>query len=100
MALAAVHRCTQGTTYAATVRLRASRPSTLVQVTLLELAGGRRFAADSVGAVLLDRSFTQVEVTHQAHRPGSVLALEVLLPRGSPPATVQVDDLQVVAGRP
>jgi hypothetical protein len=50
--------------------------------------------------VLLDRSFTQVEVTHQAHRPGSVLALEVLLPRGSPPATVQVDDLQVVAGQP
>jgi hypothetical protein len=100
MTLAAVHRCTQGTTYAATVRLRASRPSTLVQVTLLELAGGRRFAADSVGAVLLDRSFTQVEVTHQAHRPGSVLALEVLLPRGSRPATVQVDDLQVVAGQP
>jgi hypothetical protein len=99
MGLAAVRRCTVGATYAATVRLRASRPYVLVEVTLLELAGGRRFAADSVGAVLLDRSWRRVEVTHQAHRPGSALALEVVLPRGSPPATVQVDDLQVVAGR-
>jgi hypothetical protein len=100
MALAAVHRCSRGTTYAATVRLRASRPSTLVQVTLLEIAGGRRFAADSVGAVLLDRSWLRVEVTHQAHLPGTALALEIVLPRGSPPSTVLVDELQVVAGRP
>jgi hypothetical protein len=100
MTLAAVHRCTQGTTYAATVRLRASRPYVLVQVTLLELSGGRRFAADSVGAELLDRSWLRVQVTHQAHRPGSALALEVVLPRGSAPATVQVDDLQLVAQRP
>jgi hypothetical protein len=100
MTLPAVHRCARGTTYAATVRLRASRPWVLVQVTLLELAGGRRFAADSVGAVLLDRAWRRVEVEHQAHRPGGSLALEVVLPRGSPPATVQVDDLQVAAGRP
>jgi hypothetical protein len=100
MTLAAVHRCAQGTRYAATVRLRASRPSTLVQVTLLELAGGRQFAADSVGAVLLDRAWLLVEVEHRAHRPGSALALEVVLPRGSPPATVQVDDLRVTAARP
>jgi hypothetical protein len=99
MGLAAVRRCTVGATYAATVRLRASRPFVLVEVTLLELAGGRRFAADSVGAVLLDRSWRQVEVTHQAHRPGTALAVEVVLPHGSPPATVQVDDLQVVAAR-
>jgi hypothetical protein len=100
MALAAVVRCTQGRTYAATVRLRASRPSTLVEVTLLEMAGGRRFAADTVGAVLLDSSWRRVEVTHLAHRPGAVLALEVVLPRGSPRATVLVDDLAVAAGRP
>jgi hypothetical protein len=100
MAVAAVHRCNRGTTYAATVRLRASRPSTLVQVTLVEIAGGRGFAADSVGAVLLEQSWLRVEVTHQAHRPGTALALEVVLPRGSPPSTVLVDDLQVVAWRP
>jgi hypothetical protein len=100
MTLAAVHRCARGAVYAATVRLRASRPYVLVEVTLLELSGGRRFAADTVGAVLLDRSWLRVQVTHQAHRLGSALALEVVLPRGSAPATVQVDDLQVVAHRP
>jgi hypothetical protein len=100
MTLAAVHRCDRGTVYAATVRLRASRPYVLVQVTLLELSGGRRFAADTVGAVLLDRSWLRVQVTHQAHRLGSALALEVVLPRGSAPATVQVDDLRLLARRP
>jgi hypothetical protein len=100
MTLAAVHRCARGTVYAATVRLRASRPYVLVQVTLLELSGGRRFAADTVGAVLLDRSWLRVQVTHQAHRLGSALALEVVLPRGSAPATVQVDDLRLLARRP
>ena len=98
MTLAAVRRCAQGSRYAATVRLRASRPSALVEVTLLELVGGRRFAADSVGAVLIDRSWRRVEVEHRAHRPGSALALEVVLPRGSPTTTVQVDDLRVTAG--
>jgi hypothetical protein len=98
MARPAVRRCAQGRTYAVTVRLRASRPGTLVQVSLLELAGGRRLAADTVGAVLADRGWQRVEVAHQAHRPGSALALEVVLPRGSPPATVLVDDLQVASG--
>jgi hypothetical protein len=98
MTVAAVRRCAKGSRYAATVRLRTSRPTTLVEVTLLELVGGRRFAADSVGAVLIDRSWRRVEVEHRAHRPGSALALEVVLPRGSPPTTVQVDDLRVTAG--
>jgi hypothetical protein len=98
MARPAVRRCAQGRTYAATVRLRASRPGTLVQVSLLELAGGRRLAADTVGAVLADRGWQRVEVAHQAHRPGSALALAVVLPRGSPPATVLVGDLQMATG--
>jgi hypothetical protein len=100
MALAAVARCTRGRTYAATIRLRASRPNTVVQVTLLEVADGRRFAADTVGAVLVDRRWQRVEVAHQAHRPGTALALEVVLPRGSPPATVLVDDVRMAAGHP
>jgi hypothetical protein len=58
--------------YAATVRVRASQPGTLVQVTLLEVAGGRRFAADTIGAVLPDRGWQQVEVLRveaaKAHR--------------------------------
>jgi hypothetical protein len=99
MTVATGRRCMLGRTYAATVRLRASRPYALVQVRLLEVDGGRRFAADTVGAVLLDRGWRRVEVAHEAQRPGAALALEVILPRGSPRTTVLVDDLQVAAGR-
>ena len=99
MALAEVARCTLGRTYAADVWIRASRPGTLVQVTLLEVAGGRRLAADTVGAALQQGQWQRVEVAHDAHRAGAALAVEVVLPAGSPPATVLVDDLEVVAHR-
>jgi hypothetical protein len=99
MALAEVARCTPGRTYAADVWVRASRPGTLVQVTLLEVAVGRRLAADTVGAALQQGQWQRVEVAHDAHRAGAALAVEVVLPAGSPPATVLVDDLQVVAHR-
>jgi hypothetical protein len=68
-------------------------------VTLLEVAGRRRLAADTVGAALQAGQWQRVEVYHDAHRAGTALALEVVLPGGSPPATVMVDDLEVVAGR-
>jgi hypothetical protein len=97
IALAELLRCAKGRNYAVTVRLRANQPEAVVQVTVLELAGGRRLAADTVGAVLLDRRWQRVEVTHDAHLPGAALALEVVLPRGSPRATVEVDGLEVVA---
>jgi hypothetical protein len=97
MALAAVLQCTPGRTYAASLWIRASRPGTLVQVTLLEVAGGRRLAADSIGAVLEDQGWRRVEVSHDAHRRGAALAVEVVLPRGSPPAAVLVDDLVVLS---
>jgi hypothetical protein len=99
IALAELLRCAKGRNYAVTVRLRASQPEAVVQVTVLELAGGRRLAADTVGAVLLDRRWQRVEVTHDAHLPGAALALEVVLPRGSPRATVELDGLEVVARR-
>jgi hypothetical protein len=99
MALAEVARCTPGRTYAADVWVRASRPGTLVQVTLLEVAGGRRLAADTVGAALQQGQWQRVEVAHDAHRAGAALAVEIVLPAGSPPATVLVDDLEVVAHR-
>jgi hypothetical protein len=97
IALAELLRCAKGRNYAVTVRLRANQPEAVVQVTVLELAGGRRLAADTVGAVLLDRRWQRVEVTHDAHLPGAALALEVVLPRGSPRATVELDGLEVVA---
>lgn len=97
MAAAGMAGCTPGRVYAATLRVRASQPDTLVQVTLLEVAGGRRFAADTIGALLPDRGWRRVEVAHEAQRPGTALAVEVVLPRGSPRATVMVDDLRVEA---
>jgi hypothetical protein len=100
MALVGLSRCTPGTVYAAAVWLMASRPATVVQVTLLEVTGRRRLAADTIGAVLQAGQWQRVEVTHDVHRAGAALALEVVLPGGSPPATVMVDDLDVVARRP
>jgi hypothetical protein len=99
IALAELLRCAKGRNYAVTVRLRASQPEAVVQVTVLELADGRRLAADTVGAVLLDRQWQRVEVTHDAHLPGAALALEIVLPRGSPRSTVELDGLEVVARR-
>jgi hypothetical protein len=49
--------------------------------------------------VLPDRGWQQVEVAHEGQRPGTALAVEVVLPRGSPRATVLVDDLRVEASR-
>jgi hypothetical protein len=100
MARVRLSRCTPGRTYTAAVWVMASRPATVVQVTLLEVAGRRRLAADTVGAVLQAGQWQRVEVAHDAHRSGTALALEVVLPGGSPPATVMVDDLEVVARRP
>ena len=100
MTLPRLGRCTAGRTYAAAVWVMASGPATVVEVTLLELAGGRRLAADTIGAVLQPGQWQRVEVTHDAHRAGTTLALEVVLPGGSPPATVMVDDLEVTAAGP
>jgi hypothetical protein len=95
MALPTVLRCKKGRTYAASVWVRADRPGTLMEVNLLEVVGGRRYATDSVGAVLEGGGWQRVEVAHLAHRPGAALAVEVVLPRGSPRASVLVDELEV-----
>jgi hypothetical protein len=68
-------------------------------VTLLEVARGRRVAADTIGAVLSDPGWRRVEVAHEAHLPGTALAVEVVLPRGSPRATVLVGDVVVEASQ-
>jgi hypothetical protein len=98
IALAGLLRCVPGRIYAATLLVRASKPGTLLEVTLLETAAGRRVAEDSIGAVLTDAGWRRVEIAHEAHRPGTALAVEVVLPRGSPRATVLVGDLEVTAG--
>jgi hypothetical protein len=95
MALPAALRCKKGRTYAASIWVRADRPGTLVEVNLLEVVGGRRYATDSVGAVLESGDWQRVEVTHLGHRPRTTLAVEVVLPRGSSRASVLVDELEV-----
>jgi carbohydrate binding protein with CBM4/9 domain len=97
MALPAALRCQPGKTYTASIWVRVDRPGTLVEVNLLEVVGGRRYATDTVGAVLESGDWQRVEVAHLAHRPGAPLALEVVLPRGSPHASVLVDELEVTA---
>jgi hypothetical protein len=99
IALGGLVRCVPGRIYAATLLVRASRPGTLLQVTLLETAAGRRVASDTIGAVLADAGWRRVEIAHEAHRPGTALAVEVVLPRGSPRATVLVGDVAVEASR-
>jgi Carbohydrate binding domain len=97
MALPAALRCRPGKTYTASIWVRANRPGTLVEVNLLEVVGGRRYATDTMGAVLESGDWQRVEVAHLAHRPGATLAFEVVLPRGSPHASVLVDELEVTA---
>jgi hypothetical protein len=99
IALAGLLRCVPGRIYAATLLVRASKAGTLLEVTLLETAAGRRVAEDSIGAVLTDAGWRRVEIAHEAHRPGTALAVEVMLPRGSPRATVLVGDLVVEPSR-
>ena len=99
IALAGLLRCVPGRIYSATLLVRASKAGTLLEVTLLETAAGRRVAEDSIGAVLADAGWRRVEIAHEAHRPGTALAVEVVLPRGSPRATVLVGDLVVEPSR-
>jgi len=95
LALPAVLRCKPGKSYAATVWVRADRPGTLLEVNLVESVEGRRYATDTVGTVLAGGDWERVEVAHLVHRPGASLAFEVVLPQGSPRASVLVDELEV-----
>ena len=94
----AVARTKARVTYLATVWLRSSRPGTTVQVNVVELRNGRRFAVDSVGSVLDGVAWRRLEVAHDGHLSGDVLAIEVTAPGLPGPASVSIDqvDLRVV----
>jgi hypothetical protein len=81
--------------YAATAWVRASRPGTEVQLNLFELRGGRRFAVDTVGAIAQGGAWQRLEVSHDAHRPGAVLAVEVLAANLAGGSSLLVDDLAI-----
>jgi hypothetical protein len=93
----AVTRLQAGRRYEATVWFRASRPGTEVQVNLFELRGGRRFAVDTVGAVAKAGTWQRLDVSHDAHRPGDVLAVEILAPTLASGSSLLVDDPAVRA---
>jgi hypothetical protein len=80
--------------YHGTVWVRASQPGTTVQVNLFEVAGGRRFAVDTVGAVV-GTSWERLEVAHEGHRAGATLAVEILAPDLPGGARLLVDDLGI-----
>jgi hypothetical protein len=96
MALREVLRCKAPKTYAATAWVRTSRPGMLVELKLLEYVHGRRYATDTVGAVLHNHGWQRLQVVHMAHRPGAALAVEVIIPKASGRSSVLVDDLAVV----
>jgi hypothetical protein len=81
--------------YAATAWVRASRPGIEVQLNLFELRGGRRFAVDTVGAIAQGGAWQRLEVAHDAHRPGAVLAVEVLAANLAGGSSLLVDDLAI-----
>jgi hypothetical protein len=86
-----------GRRYEATVWFQASRPGVEVQVNLFELRRGQRFAVDTVGAVARRGTWQQLDVSHDAHRPGAALAVEILAPTMPSGTSLLVDDLAVRA---
>jgi hypothetical protein len=86
-----------GKRYEAAVWFLAGRPGVEVQVNLFELRGGKRFAVDTVGAVAQAGTWQRLEVSHDPHRRGATLAVEILAPTLSPGTSLLVDDLVVRA---
>jgi len=93
----AVATLEKGKRYDATAWVRASRPGVEVRVNLLELRGGKRFAVDSVGGFTRAGEWQRLEVSHDAHRPGATLAVEILAPTLTGGTSLLVDDLAIHA---
>jgi len=92
-----VAKLEKGKRYEATAWIRASRPGVEVQVNLLELRGGKRFAVDSVGGIARAGEWQRLDVSHDAHRPGATLAVEILAPTLTGGTSLLVDDLAIHA---
>ena len=84
-------------TYEATAWVRTSRPGVEVQVNLYELRGGGRFAVATVGAVPTAGQWERLDVSHDTHRPGATLAVEILSPTMDSGTSLLVDDLAIRA---
>jgi hypothetical protein len=86
-----------GKRYEASVWVLASRPGVEVEVNLFELRRGKRFAVDTVGLVAQAGEWQRLDVSHDTHRPGATLAVELLAPTLASGTDLLVDDLAVRA---
>jgi hypothetical protein len=84
--------------YTATAWVRAARPGSTAELNLVEYLGERRLSTDTSGAVLAGGEWQRLEVAHVTHRPGSELAIEVVVPDLAQGAGVALDDLQIRPG--
>jgi Carbohydrate binding domain len=86
-----------GKRYEASVWVLANRPGVEVEVNLFELRRGKRFAVDTVGVVAPAGEWQRLDVSHDTHRPGATLAVELLAPTLASGTNLLVDDLAVRA---
>jgi Carbohydrate binding domain len=86
-----------GKRYEASVWVLASKPGVEVEVNLFELRRGKRFAVDTVGVVAPAGEWQRLDVSHDTHRPGATLAVELLAPTLASGTNLLVDDLAVRA---
>jgi hypothetical protein len=98
MAVPSVTHCRVGATYAGELWVRGSRPGMPVEVRLLELVDGARYASDTVGVVLADTRWRRIEVLHTAHRTGARLSVEVVAPRLPGSGRLLIDDVRIHQG--
>jgi hypothetical protein len=98
MAVPSVTHCRAGATYAGELWVRGSRPGMPVEVRLLELVDGARYASDTVGVLLADTRWRRIEVVHTAHRTGARLSVEVVAPRLPGSGRLLVDDVRIHQG--
>jgi Carbohydrate binding domain len=93
MTATGVTRCAPHRSYQASAWVRASVPGATVAFNLLEYVHGRRFAVDTVGAVLGGTGWQRIEVDHFTHVPKAKLAVEIVAPGLPLGSSVLVDDL-------
>jgi hypothetical protein len=87
--------CRAGSVYAGELWVRGNRPGMPVEVRLLEVVNGVRFAIDTVGAVLVDTRWRRVELAHAGHRDGATLSIELIAPQLRGADRLLIDDVRI-----
>src|SRR5262245_44173855 len=85
--------------YTASAWVRTTGPATTAELNLVEYVGERRLSTDTAAAVLPGGDWQRLNVTHVTHKPGSELAVEVVVPDLAQRAGVEIDSVRVRLGR-